>query len=79
MIGRTGAVPSAERKETIMNRRVVIGAALLAGAIAGPILAGFGAADLIYVPVASHSPGAVGSNWATDLYITNVDEANSDG
>ena len=38
------------------------------------VLAGFGAAELLYIPVASHSPGAVGSLWRTDLYITNVDD-----
>ncbi len=41
---------------------------------AGPVLAGFGASDLIYIPVASHSSGAVGSSWQTDLYLTNVED-----
>jgi len=57
-----------------MDRRIVIGAVLLTLLAAGPVLAGFGAAELIYIPVASHSPGAVGSLWRTDLYITNVDD-----
>jgi len=61
-----------------MNRRIVMGAALLALLAAGPVIAGFGAADLIYIPVASHSPGAVGSQWRTDLYITNVEDVNID-
>jgi hypothetical protein len=57
-----------------MDRRIVIGAALATLLAAAPVLAGFGASDLIYIPVASHSPGAVGSQWRTDLYITNVDD-----
>lgn len=57
-----------------MDRRIVIGAALLVMAAAGPVLAGFGAAELIYIPVASHVPGAAGTQWRTDLYITNVDD-----
>jgi hypothetical protein len=57
-----------------MDRRIVIGAVLLVMAVAGPVLAGFGAADLIYIPVASHNPGAGGTQWRTDLYITNVDD-----
>lgn len=57
-----------------MDRRIVIGAVLLVMAAAGPVLAGFGAADLIYIPVASHNPGAAGTQWRTDLYITNVDD-----
>ena len=61
-----------------MNRRIVIGAVLLALLATGPVLAGFGASDLIYIPVASHSPGAVGSLWKTDLYITNVDDVDID-
>jgi len=61
-----------------MDRRIVIGATLLALAAAGPILAGFAVADLIYIPVASHSPGAVGSQWRTDLYITNVEDVGID-
>jgi hypothetical protein len=56
-----------------MKRRVAFGTAVLALMIAGPAIAGFGAAELIYLPVVSHSPGAVGSQWRTDLYITNVD------
>lgn len=61
-----------------MDRRIVIGAALLVLAAAGPVLAGFGAADLIYIPVASHNPGAEGTQWRTDLYITNVDDTEID-
>jgi hypothetical protein len=57
-----------------MDRRIVMGTVLLAFLATGPVLAGFGAAELIYIPVASFSPGAVGSNWRTDLYITNVDD-----
>jgi hypothetical protein len=55
-----------------MDRRITIGAAMLILMAAGPIFAGFGASDLIYVPVASFSPGAVGSQWRSDFYITNV-------
>ncbi len=57
-----------------MDRRIVIGAALLVMAATGPVLAGFGAADLIYIPVASHNSGAAATQWRTDLYITNVDD-----
>ena len=57
-----------------MDRRIVIGAVLLALMVTGPVLAGFGASELIYIPVVSHSPGAVGSQWKTDLYILNVDD-----
>jgi hypothetical protein len=57
-----------------MDRRVVLAAALLALTMAGPVFAGFGAADLIYIPVASHSAGSSGSVWVTDLYITNPEE-----
>jgi len=57
-----------------MNRRIVMGAVLLSFVATGPILAGFGASDLIYIPVVSHSPGAIGSSWKTDVYITNVED-----
>jgi hypothetical protein len=57
-----------------MRPWIVTGAAAVALAAALPAMAGFAAADLIYIPVASHSPGAVGSQWRTDLYITNVDD-----
>jgi hypothetical protein len=57
-----------------MDRRIVIGTVLLTLMATGPVLAGFGAAELIYIPAASYSPGAVGSQWRTDLYITNVDD-----
>ena len=61
-----------------MDRRIVVGAALVVLLAAGPVLAGFGAADLIYIPVAAHAPGAVGSQWRTDLYITNVADVKID-
>ncbi len=57
-----------------MDRRIMIGAALLMLMAAGPVFAGFGAADLIYVPAASHSPGAVGSKWRTDFNLINVSD-----
>ncbi len=57
-----------------MDRRIVVGTVVLALLATGPVLAGFGAAELIYIPVSSFSPGAVGSSWRTDLYITNVDD-----
>lgn len=57
-----------------MDRRIVIGSVLLALLASGPVLAGFGASELIYIPAAAYSPGAVASNWQTDLYITNVDD-----
>lgn len=57
-----------------MDRRIVTGTVMLALLAAGPVLAGFGAAELIYIPAVAYSPGAVGSNWHTDLYITNVDD-----
>ena len=57
-----------------MSRRIVMGAVLLSFVATGPILAGFGASDLIYIPVVSHSPGAIGSSWKTDVYITNVED-----
>lgn len=58
-----------------MDRRITIGAALLLLLLAtGPAFAGFGAADLIYVPVVSYAPGSVGSQWRTDFYLTNVSD-----
>jgi hypothetical protein len=42
--------------------------------MSSPVLAGFFAADLIYIPVVAHSEGLNGSLWRSDLYITNVDE-----
>jgi hypothetical protein len=57
-----------------MTRRIAIGTLLLATVAAVPVFAGFGAADLHYIPVVSKSPGAFGSNWVTDIYITNVDD-----
>ncbi len=61
-----------------MIRRIAVGTLLLAAAAAAPVSAGFGAADLHYIPVVSKSPGAVGSNWVTDVYITNVDDVDID-
>jgi len=61
-----------------MDRRLVIGTALVVLLAAGPVLAGFEAGELIYIPVASHSPGAVASQWRTDLYITNVADVEID-
>jgi hypothetical protein len=57
-----------------MYRLISVVSAIAALGVTFPALAGFGAADLIYIPVASHSPGAVGSQWRTDLYVTNVGE-----
>jgi hypothetical protein len=39
-----------------------------------PALAGFQAADLIYIPAAASTAGAGASIWQTDLFITNVDD-----
>jgi hypothetical protein len=61
-----------------MARRIVIGTVLLVLASAGLIHAGFGAGDLIYIPVVTKSPGATGSNWITDVYIHNVDDVDID-
>ena len=61
-----------------MKRRLVTGVVALALLATSPVLAGFGAADLIYIPVASHSPGAVGSQWRTDLYLLNADDVDVD-
>lgn len=57
-----------------MNRKTAIGTVLLILVAAGPIHADFGASDLIYIPVVSHSDGALGSQWRSDVYITNADE-----
>lgn len=57
-----------------MNRTVAIGTVLLILLAAGSIFADFGASDLIYIPVVSHSDGALGSQWRSDVYITNVDD-----
>lgn len=57
-----------------MYRRIAMGTVLLIMLATSPVFALFGASDLIYVPVVSHTPGSIGSNWVTDLYITNVDD-----
>jgi hypothetical protein len=41
--------------------------------VASPVAASFWASDLIYLPAAAHTDGASGSQWRTDLYLTNVD------
>ncbi|MEE4272626.1 MAG: hypothetical protein V2I67_13180 [Thermoanaerobaculales bacterium] len=61
-----------------MYRRIAMGTVLLTMVAAAPVYAAFGASDLIYLPVVAHTPGAVGSNWATDLYITNMDDVSVD-
>jgi hypothetical protein len=40
---------------------------------ASPAAASFWASDLIYLPAAAHTEGAAGSQWRSDLYVTNVD------
>ena len=40
---------------------------------AGTAAAQFMAADLIYLPVATHTPGEGTSRWRSDLFITNVE------
>ncbi|MEJ2190702.1 MAG: hypothetical protein P8Y93_15135, partial [Acidobacteriota bacterium] len=47
-------------------------------AVATPASAQFMAADLFYLPVAAHTAGASGSQWRSDLYITNVDDTDVD-
>lgn len=61
-----------------MDRRLVAGTLLLGLLAAASASAQFNAGDLIYIPVASYSPGAVGSQWRTDLYITNVEDVDID-
>jgi hypothetical protein len=41
--------------------------------MASPAVASFWASDLIYLPAVAHTDGASGSQWRTDLYVTNVD------
>lgn len=50
-----------------------LGLAALA-AMAAPAAASFRASDLLYIPAVSHTSGSQGSEWRTDLYITNVDD-----
>jgi len=57
-----------------MKRTIATGTVLLVLLVAGGVLADFGASDLIYIPVVSHSDGAIGSQWRSDVYITNVDD-----
>lgn len=45
---------------------------LLAGA--GPAAAQFMAAELIYIPVVTHTNGEGESRWRSDIFITNVEE-----
>lgn len=40
---------------------------------APPAMASFWASDLLYLPAAAHTAGVAGSQWRTDLYLTNVD------
>jgi hypothetical protein len=57
-----------------MFRRVfTAGLAALLFLVAAPASAQFLAADLIYLPAAASTGGANGSQWRSDLYITNVD------
>lgn len=56
--------------------RGIVLVALLAAAV--PAAASFRASDLIYIPAVSHTSGAAGSEWRTDLYITNVDDVDID-
>ena len=57
-----------------MFRRVsTAGLAALLFMAAAPATAQFLAADLIYLPAAASTSGANGSEWRSDLYITNVD------
>ncbi len=43
-----------------------------------PAAASWQAAELIYVPAVAHTEGAAGSEWRTDLFITNMDDVNMD-
>lgn len=52
--------------------RWVMVAVVVFGA-ASPAAASFWASDLIYLPAVAHIDGAAGSQWRTDLYVTNVD------
>ncbi len=47
-------------------------------AVAVPVGAQFMVADLLYLPVAAHTSGASGSQWRSDLYITNVADTDVD-
>ncbi len=59
--------------------KVLRGLALAAlMAVAAPAAASFRASDLLYVPAVSHTSGSAGSEWRTDLYITNVDDVDID-
>jgi hypothetical protein len=58
-----------------MNRKSLaagISAALMIVAL--PVGAQFLAADLVYVPGVAHTDGEEGSQWRSDLYITNVED-----
>ncbi|MGD8441566.1 MAG: hypothetical protein PVG53_13630 [Holophagae bacterium] len=61
-----------------MIRRIAIGTALLAVLATGTADAGFGASDLIYIPVVTRAVGSVGSQWISDVYVTNVDDVDID-
>lgn len=58
-----------------MNRNTLAAGLAIAVLIAAvPAGAQFLAADLLYVPGVAHTDGEEGSQWRSDLYITNVEE-----
>lgn len=56
-------------------RAVATAAAMTA---AGTASAVWHASDLIYLPAVAHTTGAEGSQWRTDIYLTNVDSVDID-
>lgn len=56
-----------------LRRHLVAMAIVSVLCVATPALASFWASDLIYLPAVAHTDGSAGSQWRTDLYVTNVD------
>jgi len=61
-----------------MIRRIAIGTALLAVLATAPAFGGFGASDLIFIPVVTRAVGSAGTQWVSDVYVTNVDDVDID-
>lgn len=56
-----------------LRRHLVAMAILSVLCAAWPAAASFWGSDLVYLPAAAHTDGAAGSQWRTDIYVTNID------